>query len=139
MSGTGTGRPRFGSRFSALDSDNDSGTWQVQERNKRKRRSTGGSYGPGHGSGPSSGTDTGRGAQTEIVYPVMSKAEFKELSVDDKLVTMFDAINNNIGYMQGRLQKVETDVADLRLNCDELEYRIKLVEYKSIDSEARDR
>lgn len=135
MSGSGTGGFRFGNRYSALDSDNDSDTWQVQERNKRKRRSTGGSYGP---SRHSLGTGVCAGAPTDTVFPVMSKSEFKELSLDDKLVTMFEAINN-IGSMQGRLRKVETEVADLKLKSDAHDDRIKLVEYKSIDLEARSR
>ena len=71
MSVNDTVGTKFGSRYIALDSDNDSDVWQVQERNKRKMRSTWGSYEPGHGSG--AGAGVGGSVQTETVYPVWPK------------------------------------------------------------------
>ena len=61
----------------------------------------------------------------------MSKSEFKDLSMDNKLVTMFEAITE-IGSMQGRLQNVEIEVQDLQSKHETHDNRIRLIEYKSI-------
>ena len=113
---------------------------------KRRRRSTGGSYGPGHESYYSSGQRTERqedgtsGATGSFspAFHTMDKSQFKGLPIDDKLVTMFEAITE-IGSVQGRIQTVETEVCNLNSKYEAHNSRIKLLVYKSIDLEARSR
>ena len=166
-SGTGTYGNRYDNRYSVLgsDCDTDTSTWPVQERSKRRRRSTGGSYGPGHGTGHGAyaaergntqtgqnqgqnqeRSDTGAGApgatgspSVSSEFQIMDKAQFKTLSMDDKLVTMFETMTEKFGSMHGRMQTVETEVRGLNSKYEVHDSRIKLIEYKSIDLEARSR
>ena len=117
----------FENRYSALDSDND--TWQVQERGKRRRRDTGGSYGLSR---------TQTGVRTSTNFNLMSKSEFKELSTDDKLVTMFELMSD-IGSLHNHINKIETHVQTLHSTNMVQNDRIKVIEYKTIDMEARNR
>lgn len=119
----------YANRFSVLDPDSETNKWQVQDRNKRRRRSTGGSF------GPSQALESGH---LTSEYQTMSKSKFKELSTDDKLVTMFEAITD-IGSLNGRILNIESDMQKLQSRNLDHERRIKLVEYKSIDLEARSR
>ena len=114
----------FENRYSALNSDND--TWQVQERGKRRRRDTGGSY-------DLSLTQTD--VRTSTNFNLMSKSEFKELSTDDKLVTMFELMSD-IGSLHNHINKIETHVQTLHSTNMVQNDRIKVIEYKTIDMEA---
>ena len=68
----------------------------------------------------------------------MSRDNFRNLTTDEKLVTMFDAITN-IGSLWSRVQKVESRVTILESNNASHDTRLRLLEYKSIDMEARSR
>lgn len=130
-------RPKTGSfagmnMYNVLDEDDDGATWQVSERKKRWRRSTGGSYGPCQPSGSQFTNDRG------VSGNFFSKTEFKRLSTDDKLVKLFEVMTD-IGSLYGRVQDVETKVHNLKLTTEAHDQRIKLVEYKSLDLEARSR
>ena len=130
MPGTGT----FGNRYNTLNSESEGDAWQdVNNRkgkNKRLRRSTGGT------------SDQYRGPEADYsgqtVYPKMSKNEFRGLSTDEKLVTMFEALTE-IGSLSGRMQNVECSVEILETINMAHNERITLLEYKSIDMEARSR
>ena len=121
------------SRFSLLNSDSEGESWQHQtkigSKNKRKRHSTGGTY--GYYEGPEASQNPAR-------YQIMSKSEFRGLPTDEKLVTMFEAITE-IGSLYGRVENVEHNVEKLKIRSQAHDNRIRLVEYKSIDMEARSR
>lgn len=106
-------------------SDN-GGPWQTVR--KRKRRSTG-------------GTSVNNDATTtsdQSIKANISKDMFKKMSIDEKLVTLFDLMSN-VNNIDGRVHKVEQHVSDLRCEQNEHKRRLLLLEYKSIDSEARAR
>ena len=65
----------------------------------------------------------------------LSKEEIKELSTDNKLVTLFKLMTN-VGSFHGRF---ESEVHEIRNQVGQNENRLKLLEYKSIDAEARHR
>ena len=133
-SGTGT----YENRYRALNLESEGDAWQDVDnskgKNKRQRRSTGGTYDcheQDRGPGPSY---RGQGSQ----YQIMSKDDFRDLSTDEKLVTMFEALTE-IGSLHGRVQNVERKVEKLESSNMAQNERLKLVEYKSIDMEARSR
>ena len=68
----------------------------------------------------------------------MDKEVFRGLSTDDKLVTMFETLSD-IGSLHGRVQNIERQVENLVSSDSVQNDRIRLVEYKSIDMEARSR
>ena len=121
------------SRYSLLNSDSEGESWQYQtkrgSKNKRKRHSTGGTYVyyEGH-----------EASQNPARYQIMSKSEFRGLPTDEKLVTMFEAITE-ISSLYGRVENVEHNVEKLKVRSEAHDNRIRLVEYKSIDMEARSR
>ena len=68
----------------------------------------------------------------------MSINEFKDLSIDDKLASLFELLTSTqVGSFQGRLGEVESDVHEIKKHADQTDTRLKLLEYKSIDAEAR--
>jgi hypothetical protein len=89
-----------------------------ETKNKRKRRSTGGTF--------------------ENTNISVSKQDFKSMNTDDKLVTLFDmmtkmnAVNDTVHVIQQQVHEIENKQS-------EVERRLKTVEYKSIDAEARSR
>ena len=112
-------------RYSRLTDagDDEHVPWTTVERQKRQRPSIGGTF-----------------EQTRIHESQykLSIHEFKDLSTDDKLVTLFELMTN-VGSFHGRLGQVESEVHELRNNVGQNENRLKLLEYKSIDAEARNR
>ena len=84
MPGTGT----FGNRYNTLNSESKGDAWQdvnnKKGKNKRLRRSTGGT------SDQYRGPEAGYSGQT--AYPKMRKNKFRGLSTDEKLITMFEAL-----------------------------------------------
>ena len=130
-------RPRTGTyenRYRALHSDTDGETWQEVDygkgKGKRQRRSTGGTYSQ-KGQFEDTDTDT-----QNARYKIMSKSEFRGLSTDEKLVTMFETLTE---LSQTRVQKVEHRVDKLETSSRAYDARLQLMEYKSIDMEARSR
>ena len=81
------------------------------EDRQRMRRSTGGGHDqPGQFVNPGPSVSD-QGAK----YEIMSRDNFRNLTTDEKLVTMFDAITN-IGSLGSRVQKVESRVTILESN-----------------------
>jgi len=64
--------------------------------------------------------------------------QFKSLSTDDKLVTMFGLLTS-VHSMNERLDNCEENVATLLNETSDANTRIKVLEYHSIDNEARSR
>ena len=133
-SNTGT----YENRFCTLNTESDGDTWHEvgrgKSKNKRQRRSTGGTYEryeQESGSGPS---HWGQNAQ----FQIMDKEVFRGLSTDDKLVTMFKTLTD-IGSLHGRVQNIERQVENLVVSDSVQNDRLRLIEYKSIDMEARSR
>ena len=112
-------------RFSRLTGagDDEHAPWTRVERQKRQRRSTDGIF---------------EQSRTHESQYKLSIHEFKELQTDDKLVTLFELMTN-VGSFHGRLGRVENEVHEIRNHVDQNENRLKLLEYKSIDAEARNR
>lgn len=68
----------------------------------------------------------------------INKDEFKQLSMDDKLIAMFD----EMGKMANKVDQclhLHNRVNDLETHIDDHSARLTLLEYKSIDMEARSR
>ncbi|MEW8545898.1 MAG: hypothetical protein AB2693_20440 [Candidatus Thiodiazotropha sp.] len=117
----------FGKKYeNSKDADLDSevgGVWQVQSRRKRHRRSTGGTFTSSY--------------FKETVCSI-DKEEFKKMSTDDKLVSIFEIVTS-FGSLNTRVNSLEGHVHSLLALNVESDKRMKLVEYKSIDLEARNR
>ena len=60
------------------------------------------------------------------------------MSTDDKLVSLFEVMTS-FGSRNARVNKLEGDVHSLLSLSEESDRRLKLLEYKSIDTEARSR
>ena len=103
--------------------DEAGGVWQTQTRSKRHRRSTGGTFSPDY--------------SKETVCKI-SKDEFKLMSTDEKLVSLFE-IMTGFGSLTSRVHSLEDNVHSIIALNVESERRIKLLEYRSIDLEARSR
>ena len=110
------------SKAAELDSEL-GGVWQVQSRRKRHRRSTGGTFTPSY--------------SKETVCSI-DKETFKKMSTDDKLVSIFE-IMTSFGSLNTRVDSLEGHVHSILALNVESEKRMKLLEYKSIDLEARNR
>ena len=128
-------RPRTGTyenRYLVLHSDTDGESWQEVDngkwKGKRQRRSTGSTYSQ-KGQFEDTDTDT-----QNARYKIMSKSEFRGLSTDEKLVTMFEPLTE---LSQTRVQKVEHWVIKLETSSRAYGVRLQLMEYKSIDMQAR--
>ena len=141
--GRGTdNRPATGTyenRFTTLNSESEGEAWHEvgkgKGKNKRQRRSTGGTY---EQHGQSSGAGVRREWGQPVLFKTMNKEEFKRLPNDDKLVTMFETLAE-IGTLYGRVYNVEEQVDYLTSSDKAQNERLKLLEYKSIDMEARSR
>lgn len=97
--------------------------WQQVRRNKRIRNSTGGTF------------------STQVTYETtykVSKEDFKKLSTDDKLISLYDMMLS-LGSVNARVQDLEHDVQALTARNLDYDTRIKYLEYKNIDLEARSR
>ena len=126
LSGEGDQRNRF-SQLSDMGEEPDDDFQSVpRRRNKRQRRSTGNTSG------------TLLTPQHAGLYSDISKDDFRALQTDDKLVTFFELMNN-VGIQSARLSTLEKTVDTLNKNTSLSESRLKLLEYKSIDSEVRSR
>jgi len=91
---------------------------------KRKRRSTGGSF------------------DTVNTNADRSKEEFRGLSTDDKLVKIFEMLQvsqNDTQYMKDKIKKSEKKIERLGEQQNTTSSKVKVLEYKSIDLEARSR
>ena len=102
--------------------DDSGGVWQVVNRNKL-RKSTGGTFEPI--------------SVSETVCKI-SKEQFKAMSVDDKLVSMFDMMTG-FTSLNTRVQNIEHNIESMLLQNDETNRCMKYLEYKSIDLESRSR
>ena len=106
----------------AWDND-DGGVFETVTRRKRHRRSTGGTY------------------QTNYVQETVckiSKEQFKQMPTDDKLVSLFE-IMKEFGSLSTRMSGLEEDIDSIFAQNTITEKRLKVLEYKSIDQEARNR
>ena len=116
----------YSGRFDILSRDTagDDGEWIIQD-NKRRRRSTG-------------GTINSKSLKEMNVGQNITKAEFKAMSTDDKQVTLFELMSS-VGTIDARMTTVENNVHNMNKQMSSNMNRLKLLEYKSIDSEARNR
>lgn len=112
-------------RSSRADMEHMAGNGGDQQR-KRMRRSTGGTS-----------QSAIQGSKSSVTY-LMSVDEFKSMSTDDKLVAMFSAIQK-LGISEQKLGQVEKSVTQNTRNISQTIDRVKLLEYRSIDQEARNR
>ena len=97
--------------------------WSRVERNKRLRRSTGGTFNQ---------------TNTYESQFSLSTEDFKALPTDDNFVTFFEPMTN-VGCVHCRRGQVENKVNDIHSHVSQNVSRIKLLEYKSIDAETRSR
>ena len=103
--------------------DDDGGVWQVVNKNKRLRKSTGGTF--------ESKTET------QTVCRI-SKDQFKAMSVDDKLVSMFDMMAG-FTSLNTRVHSIEQSMEAILVQNANTNRRMQYLEYKSIDMESRSR
>ena len=103
--------------------DDDGGVWQVVNKNKRLPKSTGGTF--------ESKT------KTQTVCRI-SKDQFKAMSVDDKLVSMFD-IMADFTSLNTRVHSIEQSMEAILVQNDNTNRRMQYLEYKSIDVKSRSR
>ena len=68
----------------------------------------------------------------------MSTHEFKAMSTDEKLVKLFELMTTT-NAMNARVISLENNVQNINKHVSTNSDRLKLLEYKSIDSEARNR
>ena len=97
-------------RFSRLTDagDEEHAPWNRVERQKRQRRSTGGTF---------------EQSRTHESQYKLSIHKFKELPTDDKLVTLFELMTN-VGSFHGRLGRVENEEHEIRNHVDQNENRL---------------
>ena len=67
----------------------------------------------------------------------ISKEAFKGIPTDDKIVSLLEIMISDFGSMNSRVKNIENNVHALISKNAQSERRIKLLEYKSIDQEAR--
>ena len=118
----------YSGRFQLLSDEAADGEQWITHKGKRRRRSTGGtgSFNPNM---PGLNTDS---------VPRLTEREFKELPTDDKLVTLFNLMTN-VNTFDTRMNSVEKNVKGMCGVLDAHEAKIRLLEYRSIDAEARSR
>ena len=114
------------SDFGANTEDNvhgeEGGAWSTQTRRKRNRRSTCGTF--------------SESISKETVCSI-SKEAFKDMPTDDKLVSLFEIMISGFGSMNSRVNNIENNVHALISEKAQSERRIKLMEYKSLDQDAK--
>jgi hypothetical protein len=71
-------------------------------------------------------------------HKTICQSEYNKLSIDDKLSVMFTQMNT-IGHKVEDCLNIYRQVHNIETKMSEHEFRIKLLEYKSIDLEARSR
>ena len=103
------------------DGDED---WILKD-NKRRRRSTGGTFNK-------------NSKDSQNMPEKMSTHEFKAMSTDEKLVKLFELMTTT-NAMNARVISLENNVQNINKHVSTNSDRLKLLEYKSIDSEARNR
>ena len=103
------------------DGDED---WILKD-NKRRRRSTGGTFNK-------------NSKDSQNMPEKMSTHEFKAMSTDEKLVKLFELMTTT-NAMNARVISLENNVQNINKYVSTNSDRLKLLEYKSIDSEARNR
>ena len=103
------------------DGDED---WILKD-NKRRRRSTGGTFNKSS-------------KESQNMPEKMSTHEFKAMSTDEKLVKLFELMTTT-NAMNARVISLENNVQKINRHVSSNTDRLKLLEYKSIDSEARNR
>ena len=74
----------------------------------------------------------------DIEQPNMTKERFRSLPTDEKRVTLFDLMAK-VGTLDSRVTSVEHHVNHLLQDRNDTNLRLKVLEYKSIDAEARSR
>ena len=135
---TGYGFGRMGGhsgRFDILATASDISedeTGFVDVRGKRRRRSTGGTF-----NAKSDTMPVDYAGQTRLV-PTISKSEYIAMSSDEKLIALFDLMTSG-GGVHARVASVENSVTAIDKQVNSHTNRLKLLEYKSIDAEARSR
>lgn len=96
---------------------------QVSNNRKRQRLSTGSQAG---------------GTFCNTLFPKTSVESFQKLSVDEKLSVMFGGLSD-IGYKVDQCLSIHDKIQGIEDQMDEHTDRLTLLEYKSIDLEARSR
>ena len=133
---SGFGFGRIGGHSGRFDilanelSDDDAG--RIDGQSKRRRRSTGGTF--NNNTGDSFAESAGRSNLLQSV----TTTEFKAMSADDKLVALFELMSS-VGNVNARVVSVENRVTTIDKQVTTNANRLKLLEYKSIDAEARNR
>ena len=109
-------------RYAVLgyDSANDDGEW-LSQGGKRRRRFTGGTF-----------NSAGDNAGTASKPPELTTHKFKAMTMDEKLVALFELFNT-------RVTTTERNIEHVNKRMTSHERRLLLLEYKSIDMEARNR
>ena len=105
-----------------LELEDGGGVWHTTRR-KRRKRSTGGTFSSSH---------------SKDTICKIGIDEFRNMSTDDKLVSLIEVMTS-FGSTNARVNKLEGDVHSLLSLSEESDRRLKLLEYKSIDTEARSR
>ena len=103
-----------------LELEDGGGVWHTTRR-KRRKRSTGGTFSSSH---------------SKDTICKIGIDEFRNMSTDDKLVSLFEVMTS-FGSTNARVNKLEGDVHSLLSLSEESDRLLKLLEYKSIDTEAR--
>lgn len=111
------GRGKHGGGGGDVGTSNES-EWSINQNKKRQRRSTGGTF--------------------DVHDKTLSKNDFKQLSTDDKLVTLFEMLTF-ANSMNARVQNIEAHVQSISYDNSKTNERVKILEYRSIDAEARSR
>ena len=125
---SGRGRGGYSGRYSVLSDEASGDEWTVKE-GKRRRRSTGGRYKDSYNESP---------AQTVPFCSQITKEEFIAMSGDEKLVALFE-LGLRASSMNARVTTAENNISHINKQMSFNENRLKLLEYKSIDAEARSR
>ena len=105
-----------------MDTVQDGGVWSTQTIRKLNRLSTGGTF--------------SKNISKDTVCKI-SRSAFKKMAADEKLVSLFEIMTSGFGSMNSRVSELDDNVHVLLLSSAQSERRIKLLEYRSIDQEAR--
>ena len=97
----------------------------ILKGNKRRRRSTGGTFNKSS-------------KESQNMPEKMSTHEFKAMSTDEKLVKLFELMTTT-NAMNARVISLENNAQNINKHVSSNTNRLKLLEYKGIDFEARNR
>ena len=102
--GMGGGLGGYSGRFSVLATDdNADGGWETRSKdNKRRKRSSGGTF-----------ETSEQNNRDNLNLNLPSKSQFRELSTDEKLVTLFEIMMSHIPSASARLNRTEDKLVSL--------------------------